>query len=149
LTIGDYFSTPFAGVIPPPKKNIDVILHDSSITEYNMGKRVMRNKKVFFIIAAFLFCTQTQTQTQSQAVAGGLTIKVDPNLVDEQTQQRLKRMDESDAWRDVREKQAAESAARAPQAPASAAAPAVRQSATKASVNTPSRAATGSPGRKS
>jgi hypothetical protein len=147
LTIGDYFSTPFAGFslefLGP--KNIDVISHDSSIKEYNMGKRAMRNKKVFLVIAAFLFCTQTQ----AQAVAGGLTIKVDPNLVDEQTQQRLKRMDESDAWRDVREKQAAESAARAPQAPASAAAPAVRQSATKASVNTPSRAATGSPGRKS
>lgn len=101
----------------------------------------MRNQKVFLIIAAFLFCVQ------ARAFAGGLTIKVDPNLVDEQTQQRLKRMDESDAWRDVREKQAAESTARAPQAPAPAA-PVVRQNTTRASVNTPSRAATGNTGRK-
>lgn len=103
----------------------------------------MRTEKIFLIIAAFLFCAQ------AQAFAGGLTIKVNPDLVDEQTQQRLKRMDESDAWRDVREKQAAESAARAPQAPAPAAAPVVRQSTTRASVNTPNRAATGSTGRKS
>lgn len=102
----------------------------------------MRNKNVFLIIAAFLFCTQ------AQVFAGGLTIKVNPNLVDEQTQQRLKRMDESDAWRDVREKQAAGSAARAPQAPAPAAL-VVRQKTTKASVNTPSKAATGNTGRKS
>lgn len=102
----------------------------------------MRNKKVFLIIAAFLFCAQ------AQAFAGGLTIKVNPNLVDEQTQQRLKRMDESDAWRDVREKQAAESAARAPQAPARAV-PVVSQNTARARVNTSRRAATGNTGRKS
>ncbi|MFQ6756986.1 MAG: hypothetical protein D9V46_02235 [Deltaproteobacteria bacterium] len=102
----------------------------------------MRNKKVFLIIAALLF------YTQAQAFAGGLTIKVNPNLVDEQTQQRLKRMDESDAWRDVREKQAAESAARAPQAP-SRAAPVMSQNTARTSVNTPRKAATGNTGRKS